>query len=177
MPMQPSPRADTSRLLLPNLRFCIVSPFSSYGPNHLVSNPERITSALLNGDVIGFCSSSDKHGPRSCRRVRGRDERLILREVLLHRRSTANPGIAVQLRTRCLVLAVARDCVQSCAVNLPVHRREHVTNDIRPHCGLFRRESGGVLFIADLMTQAQTHRNVSSRSRWNDRTETIPCVD
>jgi hypothetical protein len=31
------------------LRFCIVSPFSCRGPNHLVSNPERITSALLNG--------------------------------------------------------------------------------------------------------------------------------
>src|SRR5260221_552834 len=183
MPMQPSPRADTSRLLLPNLRFCIVSPFCCFGPNHLVSNPERIPFALLNGfeaegnGCVSCRADTDKDGPRSCRRVRGRDERLILREVLLHRRATANPGIAVQLRTRCLVLAVARDCVQSCAVDLPVHRREHVTNDIRPHCGPFRRESGGVLFIADLMTPAQTHRNVSSRSRWNDRTETSPCVD
>src|SRR5579859_928687 len=26
MPMQPNPRADTSRLLLPSLRFCIVAP-------------------------------------------------------------------------------------------------------------------------------------------------------
>src|SRR5260221_11763941 len=49
MPMQPSPRADTSRLLLPNLRFCIVSPFCCFGPNHLVSNPDRITFALLTG--------------------------------------------------------------------------------------------------------------------------------
>ena len=71
-----------------------------------------------------FQLSSNKDGPRSCRRVRARDERLILREVLQHRRATANPGIAVQLRTRCLVLAVARDSVQSCAVDLPVQRRE-----------------------------------------------------
>ena len=68
-----------------------------------------------------------------------RDERLILCEVLLHRRATANPGIAVQLRSRCLVLALARDYVKSCAVDLPVHRREHVTNNIRSHYGPFRR--------------------------------------
>jgi hypothetical protein len=70
---------------------------------------------------------------RSCRRVRGGDERLILREVLLHRRATANPGIAFQLRSSCLVLGFVHNCAQSCAVDLPVYRGEHVTYDIRFH--------------------------------------------
>ena len=32
MPMQPRPRADTSRLLFPNLRFCIVSTPEEFAP-------------------------------------------------------------------------------------------------------------------------------------------------
>ena len=47
--MQPNQIAETSRLVLPSLRFCIVSPFSCFEPDHLVSNPEHITSALLYG--------------------------------------------------------------------------------------------------------------------------------
>ena len=33
IPIQPSPRAETPRLLVPSLRFCIVSPFKTYGAN------------------------------------------------------------------------------------------------------------------------------------------------
>jgi hypothetical protein len=45
----PGSRERESVCVSQYLRFCIVSPFSCRGPNHLVSNPERITSALLNG--------------------------------------------------------------------------------------------------------------------------------
>src|SRR6476660_4204759 len=39
IPMQPSPRAETSRLLFPSLRFCIVSPY------HLGCSSESIAAS------------------------------------------------------------------------------------------------------------------------------------
>src|SRR6266851_9870458 len=61
MPMQPSPRAETSRLLFPSLRFCIVPPgvfppVGSSGPVLLVADLFHPVHGLavelfLNGDV------------------------------------------------------------------------------------------------------------------------------
>ncbi len=44
--MQPSPIADTSRLLFPSLRFCIVSPFGVRFP-HLKAKAERRGTGIL----------------------------------------------------------------------------------------------------------------------------------
>src|SRR6266404_2022298 len=46
IPMQPSPIADTSRLLFPSLRFCIVSPFGVRFP-HLKAKAERRGTGIL----------------------------------------------------------------------------------------------------------------------------------
>src|SRR6266700_2842541 len=39
--MQPSPTAETSKLLFPNLRFCISSPLTVSGPNRFLSNRDH----------------------------------------------------------------------------------------------------------------------------------------
>jgi hypothetical protein len=70
------------------------------------------------------------------RRVRGRDERPGLREVPLHRRAAAHPGVAAERRPGLLVLAPAGDGAEGRAVDLPVDGREHVADDARPHGGL-----------------------------------------
>src|SRR5258708_24280173 len=46
IPMQPSLIADTSRLLFPSLRFCIVSPFGVRFP-HLKAKAERRGTGIL----------------------------------------------------------------------------------------------------------------------------------
>src|SRR6266478_4935831 len=45
IPMQPSPIADTSRLLFPSLRFCIVSPSGRL--SHLEATAERLGTGIL----------------------------------------------------------------------------------------------------------------------------------
>src|SRR6266852_3571387 len=45
IPMQPSPIADTSRLLFPSLRFCIVSPSGCF--SHLQTRVERRGTGIL----------------------------------------------------------------------------------------------------------------------------------
>ena len=51
----------------------------------------------------------------------------------LHVRATADPSVAFELRAGGLVLALPDDCIESVAVDLSIHRREHVADDIGFH--------------------------------------------
>src|SRR5438105_2247093 len=54
MPMQPSPSAETSRLLFPSLRFCIVSPFRRRHVLRLADGPFRAGASGLDHDLDRF---------------------------------------------------------------------------------------------------------------------------
>src|SRR5258707_5972958 len=84
-------------------------------------------------DGIGLCAAGDENGLRPGGRDRGGDERRVLRKVLLHRRAAANPGIAFELRAGGVILALPGDCIESVAVDLSIHGREHVADDIWFH--------------------------------------------
>jgi len=69
--------------------------------------------------------------------------------VLLGGQSTAASRSTINQQPNFLEYNAAQYQKLRKCVDLSVHRREHVTNDIRSHCGPFRRESGSVLFIGN----------------------------
>src|SRR5260221_684091 len=81
---------------------------------------------------IGLCAAGDENGLRPGGRDRGGDKRRVLRKVL-HRRAAANPGIAFELRAGGVIIALPGDCIESVAVDLSIHGREHVADDIWFH--------------------------------------------
>jgi hypothetical protein len=82
---------------------------------------------------IGLREDKNPKELGSGRRVRGGDEQLILRKMLLHRRATADPSVPFELRAGGVVLALRDDYIESVAVDLSIHGREHVADDIGVH--------------------------------------------
>src|SRR4051812_33247997 len=87
----------------------------------------------VDGDGVRLSATCDERRLRTSWSLRHRDKWLVLREVLLHRRSAADPGIAVEGIAGFLVQPFRCDRAERAAVDLSVDRREHVTDDVRFH--------------------------------------------
>src|SRR5436309_5416328 len=77
-PMQPRPRAETSRLLFPSLRFCIISPDCECGQMH--ESKHRVPGfevLACFGELLA--ESSRYHGRQCCRQLEsGKQESGVL---------------------------------------------------------------------------------------------------
>src|SRR5271157_3150983 len=64
IPMQPSPMADTSRLLFPSLRFCISSPSKSEAVKRLLSH--AVPRASERAEFLPTCETREQTNSRRC---------------------------------------------------------------------------------------------------------------
>src|SRR5580692_10709257 len=99
MPMQPRPRAETSRLLFPSLRFCTVSPSNRFSPSEIRFKRRRGGSLIL-PIYCPFLLLSEKSlvyaGPSGY--GVGRAEKPIMMKKKANKRDTLPPERTRELR-------------------------------------------------------------------------------